>query len=80
MYQARGSNVFVLVHYVCFPNAAAEARLFCDRHGMVLLEDAAHVLLPSAGIGSGELLVFSLRKLLAVPSGGILVISRDLAT
>jgi hypothetical protein len=46
---------------------------------MVLLEDAAHVLIPGTEIGQGDLLIFSPRKLLAIPSGGILVASGDWA-
>jgi len=75
-----GSQVFILVHYFGFPNATKEARDFCNRHGMMLLEDAAHVLLPGSSVGLGDLMVFSPRKLLAVPSGGILVSPRVLAT
>lgn len=74
-----GLKVFVLVHYFGFPNTTEEAHAFCYKYGMVLLEDAAHVLLPYLSIGSGDLVVFSPRKLLAVPSGGVLVISRNLA-
>jgi hypothetical protein len=73
-----GVKVLVLVHYFGFPNAGAEARNFCDRHGMTLLEDAAHLLRPHAGLGMGDILIFSPRKLLAVPAGGILVIPRGL--
>jgi dTDP-4-amino-4,6-dideoxygalactose transaminase len=76
--RAQCPAVFVLVHYFGFPNAPKEARAFCDRHGMVLLEDAAHMLMPTAGVGSGDLMIFSPRKLLAVPSGGVLVASAEL--
>jgi dTDP-4-amino-4,6-dideoxygalactose transaminase len=74
-----GAHVLVLVHYFGFPNAMNEAKAFCGQHSMVLLEDAAHVLIPGAEIGQGDLLIFSPRKLLAVPSGGILVASGDWA-
>lgn len=74
-----GRQIFILVHYFGFPNATEESRKFCDRHEMVLLEDAAHVLFPVLSMGLGDLLVFSPRKLLAVPSGSVLVISRGLA-
>ena len=70
-------HVFMLVHYFGFPNATRVALEFCDRHRMVLLEDAAHVLLPGPLVGLGDLLVFSPRKLLAVPSGGMLVTPTD---
>ncbi|MDA0733969.1 MAG: DegT/DnrJ/EryC1/StrS family aminotransferase [Chloroflexi bacterium] len=75
-----GSVVFVLVHYFGFPNAILQAKSFCEQHQVVLLEDAAHVLQPGGGIGDGDLSIFSPRKLLAVPSGGILVASQAWAT
>lgn len=74
-----GSQIFVLVHYFGFPNAIEVARKFCDRYKMVLLEDAAHVLFPVLPMGLGDLLVFSPRKLLAAPSGSVLVISSGFA-
>jgi hypothetical protein len=73
----QGMQVLVLVHYFSFPNAGAEARIFCDRHGMILLEDGAHVLEPFEQ-RFGDLLIFSPRKFLAVPSGGILVYPKNL--
>lgn len=71
-------HVFVLVHYFGFPNATKSARDFCDRYRMTLLEDAAHMLLPIPGMGLGDYLVFSPRKLLPVPAGGILISVRGL--
>lgn len=71
-------QVLVLVHYFGFPNALEKARNFCDQYGMMLLEDAAHVLLPDSVVGRGDLVVFSPRKLLAVPSGGILLATEEL--
>jgi perosamine synthetase len=75
-----GTVVFLLVHYFGFPNSILQAKAFCKQYQMVLLEDAAHVLQPGAGIGDGDLAIFSPRKLLAVPSGGILVASQAWAT
>jgi hypothetical protein len=63
------------VHYFGFPNATEAAKTFCGQRKMVLLEDAAHVLVPGPAIGQGDLLVFSPRKLLAIPLGGVLVAS-----
>ena len=73
----QGLQVLVLVHYFGFPNAGAEAKIFCDRHGMILLEDCAHVLRPFEQ-RFGDLLIFSPRKFLAVPSGGVLVFPKSL--
>ena len=74
-----GAQVFILVHYFGFPNATMQAKTFCSEYNLALLEDAAHVLQPGGEIGTGDLSIFSPRKLLAVPSGGILVASGDLA-
>jgi hypothetical protein len=66
--------LFFIVHYFGFPNPAlAEAREFCDRYGTKLIEDAAHVLRPIAGIGSlGDAVLWSPHKLLGIPDGAIL--------
>ena len=66
-------DVLVLVHYFGIPNDISGARAFCDTHGALLMEDAAHVLAPAAGIGLSELNIYSPRKLLAVPEGGVLI-------
>lgn len=75
---AAGNQVLVLVHYFGFANASREAFDFCRRHGLTLLEDGAHLLRPGPGLGLGELVVFSPRKLLAVPAGGVLVFLQKL--
>ena len=68
-------DIFVLVHYFGFPNGLTEAKNFCKHYGAVLMEDAAHVLLPLGGIGSSDVTVYSPRKILAVPQGGVLALS-----
>lgn len=65
-------DVFILVHYFGFTNCLDEARLFCDKHGAELLEDCAHLLLPVNGCGQNTA-VFSPRKLLSLPEGGLLL-------
>ena len=75
----RAGQIFVLVHYFGFPNDVRQAREFCERHGLKLLEDAAHVLLPSLSIGEGDIQVFSPRKLLPLPAGGILVVPTEMS-
>jgi perosamine synthetase len=71
-------TMFLLVHYFGFPGVTAQAAAFCRRHGLTLVEDAAHVLVPTVGIGVGDLVIFSPRKLLAVPAGGVLVASEEM--
>lgn len=73
-------QIFVLVHYFGFPNATCEAKAFCDQHGMVLFEDSAHMLRLGAGVGLGQLMIFSPRKILAVPFGGLLLASGKFVT
>lgn len=66
------ADVFVLVHYFGVPNSVAEARSFCASVGADLVEDCAHVLVPTNGCGEATS-IFSPRKLLALPEGGLLV-------
>src|SRR5712692_2848277 len=68
------SHVVVLVHYFGFPNHAESAGAFCKERSIALLEDAAHALDKTPGIGYGSAVIFSPRKLLAVPRGGLLQI------
>jgi dTDP-4-amino-4,6-dideoxygalactose transaminase len=67
------SHVFVLVHYFGFPNRTEAAGAFCKQRSIVLLEDAAHTLARTPGIGYGAAAIFSPRKLFAVPRGGLLL-------
>jgi DegT/DnrJ/EryC1/StrS aminotransferase family len=69
------AQVLVLVHYFGFPNATGEARQFCDQKRMILVEDAAHMLKGAKGMGLGDFVIFSPRKVLALPSGGLLMAS-----
>jgi dTDP-4-amino-4,6-dideoxygalactose transaminase len=71
-------DVFILVHYFGFPNLLEEAMLFCAKHGVELLEDCAHLLLPANGCGR-NIAVFSPRKLLALPEGGLLIMPYNTA-
>lgn len=68
-------DVFVLVHYFGQASDCARARKFCNDHGCVFVEDAAHVLRPVPGIGeSGDIIFYSPHKLLAVPDGSVLIL------
>jgi perosamine synthetase len=69
---AEGSSILVLVHYFGFPNRTDAAAAFCRERSLTLLEDAAHVAARATGIGRGAAVVFSPRKLLPVPMGGLL--------
>jgi dTDP-4-amino-4,6-dideoxygalactose transaminase len=65
-------DVFILVHYFGFTNCLDESKVFCDKHGAELLEDCAHLLLPINGVGQ-NVSIFSPRKLLSLPEGGLLI-------
>jgi hypothetical protein len=68
-------DLFVLVHYFGRPSDTGRAAEFCHSVGALLIEDAAHVLGPSPGIGDeGDAVFYSPHKLLAVPQGAILVL------
>lgn len=67
-------DIFVLVHYFGHAADGAAARAFCDTVGACLLEDAAHVLVPEAGIGAfGRYVFYSPHKVLPVHDGALLV-------
>ena len=73
------SHVLVLVHYFGFPNGAESAAAFCKERTLALVEDAAHALARAPGMGCGNAVIFSPRKLLAVPRGGLVMTEEDIA-
>jgi hypothetical protein len=69
------ADIFLLVHYFGKPTATGAAAEFCARNGTWLVEDAAQVLLPTQGIGvSGDFVLYSPHKHLALPEGALLVV------
>ena len=71
-------DLFLLVHYFGEPVPCDGAAAFCIAHGAWLVEDAAHVLRPIAGVGeAGDCVLYSPHKHLAIPDGAILVIRKD---
>jgi dTDP-4-amino-4,6-dideoxygalactose transaminase len=70
-------RVLHLTHYLGFPQDARRWRAWCDRHGLLLLEDAAQAWLAADGDGSpagsvGDIAVFCLYKTVGVPEGAAL--------
>jgi perosamine synthetase len=79
------TRAILAVHYFGFPRGIRKIREMCDRHGLFLIEDCAHVLRGQDGdrpLGTfGEASVFSWRKFLPLYDGGELVLNhweRDL--
>lgn len=67
-------DIFLLVHYFGQPTEGAGAKKFCNKFKAVLVEDAAHALMPTEKIGSiGDFVCYSPHKLLAIPDGAVLV-------
>lgn len=69
-------SAFVLVHYFGAAADISPAQAFCNRRGLRLVHDAAH-LLRRDSIQAADVAVFSPRKLLALPAGGCLVVRRN---
>ena len=65
-----------ITHYFGIVQNMEPVRTFCRDHGLRLIEDCAHTLPGLAG-SLGDIAVFSLHKLLAVPDGGLLQINTD---
>jgi hypothetical protein len=74
--QKEGSpDIFLLVHYFGKPTATVAVTEFCERVGAWLIEDGAHVLLPTRGIGTGgDFVLYSPHKHLPIPEGAVLVV------
>ena len=69
-----GNNKFILVHYFGIENDIYGALNFCSSKNISLIEDAAHVLLPSGNIGKfSDYTFYSPHKLLGIADGSILV-------
>lgn len=68
-------DMVVVVHTFGYAVEMNAARDFANRRGALLVEDAAHALMPGPGIGeNGDAVIYSPHKLLAVPEGGVLVL------
>ena len=67
-------DIFILVHYFGYPSDGKGALKFCNEHKCILVEDAAHSLIPHQDIGLyGEFVFYSPHKLLAIPNGAVLI-------
>ena len=67
-------DIFFLVHYFGKCNEVDIARDFCDNLQCILVEDAAHVMIPYRNVGKyGDFTFYSQHKLFAIPDGSLLV-------
>ncbi len=72
-------QVFLVIHYFGISQDVSLVEKFCRERGLTLLEDAAHSLPTGSLLAKmrGAAMVFSPRKLLPLPEGGILVLKKD---
>jgi perosamine synthetase len=68
-------KAMMLTHYFGVPQDALAARAFCDRHGLILIEDCAHAFFGPVG-QVGDYATFSLPKFFPVLEGGMLASAR----
>ena len=70
-------RAFSLTHYLGFPQDAARWRNWADKHGLLMIEDAAQSWLSSfkgVPVGShGDLSIFCLYKSVGLPDGGAVI-------
>lgn len=70
-------DLFLLVHFFGRPSPAEEAVAFCRSTNAWLIEDAAHVLRPIAGVGEhGDCVLYSPHKHLPIPNGAVLMVRK----
>lgn len=69
-------DLVLAVHYFGIPTPLKDLSREADRLGVFLIEDCAHVFMPSAGIGSsGDFIIYSQHKVLAIPDGALCLIN-----
>ncbi len=70
-------DAVVMIHYFGFPISARCVDL-ARAHGAVVIEDATQALLSDDAGRQGDFAIFSPRKFLGVPDGGVLLLNRPL--
>ena len=77
-----GAEMMLIIHYFGFPQSLDKIMSFCRKKGLLLIEDCAHALYSNwkgHGLGSfGTFGVFSLRKTLPLPDGGMLLLNNGI--
>ncbi len=75
---SKKTNVFLFVHYFGYIFDLKSIRVFCDAYNFWLIEDAAHVFLPTPEIGLyGDFVMYSPHKHLPIFDGAILIITKN---
>jgi len=73
------TRALVVINYFGFPQLLPKLKKFCEAHNIYLIEDNAHGFLSKMDnkpLGSfGDIGIFSIRKTLPLPDGGVLVIN-----
>lgn len=73
-------DVFLLVHYFGFPSKIKNINNWCQQHKVLLIEDAAHALLPIPGIGNHDNpVLFTPWKFFNVLEGALLVLPEPMS-
>jgi dTDP-4-amino-4,6-dideoxygalactose transaminase len=71
------TRAFYLIHYLGLPQDAARWRAWCDKHGLLLIEDAAQAWLSfrdGMPVGAhGDLSIFCLYKTFGLPDGAAVI-------
>ena len=68
-------DALLFVHYFGFPIKINEAKAWCKINGILLIEDAAHTLIPIPGIGdNGFPIFYTPWKFLGIPEGALLIL------
>jgi selenocysteine lyase/cysteine desulfurase len=70
-------DIFLLVHYFGFLNPIQYVQKFCKKYDSEIILDAAHLHLPVNGMGE-NMTIFSPRKILSIPEGGILIVPENI--
>ena len=67
-------DIFILVHFFGFESEIIDSRKFCNKHSSLLVEDAAHVLVPTKLIGTiGDFVLYSQYKFFPIPDGALMI-------
>jgi len=73
------TRAILVTHYIGFPQQIEAVKRVCAEKGLLLIEDCAHAFLSEyngSNVGTfGDASIFSLRKTLPIPNGGVLVVN-----